>query len=270
MSKRKQVLTIAGSDSGGGAGIQADIKTFQERDVFGMSVLTATTAQNTEGVKDVHPIPLEHVQVQLDAIFEDFDVAAIKTGMLVNGDYMELIAKELKKHKDIPLIIDPVMIAKGGHPLMEESAIQVMKESLIPLAEVITPNIPEAEALSGIKIENREDIKRAATILQDLGSKNVVIKGGHALEEEHSSDLLLLENKETIWLFADRLDTKDTHGTGCTYSACIAAEIGKGSSVEEAVRTGKEFIHAAIKYGIEVGHGHGPTNHWAYRQEEGK
>jgi hydroxymethylpyrimidine/phosphomethylpyrimidine kinase len=264
---RKQVLTIAGSDSGGGAGIQADIKTFQERGVFGMSVLTAITAQNTTGVQDVHAIPLDKVQAQLDSIFSDFDVTAIKTGMLVNGEYMELIAKELKKHSEIPLVIDPVMIAKGGHPLMEESAVEIMKKELVPLATVITPNIPEAEALTGLTIKNQQDMEKVAKILQELGSKHVVIKGGHALEEEEATDLLLLENGESVWLKAERIDTKDTHGTGCTYSACIAAEIGKGEPVEEAVRTGKAFIHAAIKHGINVGNGHGPTNHWAYREE---
>lgn len=267
---RKQVLTIAGSDSGGGAGIQADLKTFQERDVFGMSVLTAVTAQNTQGVADVHNIPLDQVQAQMDAIFSDFDVAAIKTGMLVNGEYMKMIAKELEKHSSIPLIIDPVMIAKGGHPLMEDSAIEVMKSTLVPLAEVITPNIPEAEALTGIKITNQQEMEKAAEILQKLGSKNSIIKGGHAVEENEASDLLLLENGNKVWLSAKRLDTKDTHGTGCTYSACITAEIAKGQTIEQAVRLGKDFIHAAIKYGIQVGHGHGPTNHWAHREEVAK
>lgn len=264
---RKQVLTIAGSDSGGGAGIQADIKTFQERDVFGMSVLTAITAQNTQGVQDVHAIPLEKVQAQLDSIFVDFDVAAIKTGMLVNGEYMKLIAQELKKHTEIPLIIDPVMIAKGGHPLMEESAVEIMKNELLPLAEVITPNIPEAEALTDLEIKNQSDMEKAAKKLQDLGSKHVIIKGGHALEDNEASDLLVLDTGEVVWLSAERVDTKDTHGTGCTYSACITAEIAKGQPVKEAVQIGKDFIHAAISYGIGVGNGHGPTNHWAYRQE---
>lgn len=263
---RKQVLTIAGSDSGGGAGIQADIKTFQEQGVFGMSVITATTAQNTYGVQSVHPIPLNNVQDQLDSIFSDFDVAAIKTGMLVSGEYMKLIAKELKKHSEIPIVIDPVMIAKGGHSLMEQSAVGIMKEFLLPLAKVITPNIPEAEALTEIEIKNSKDIEQAAEALRKMGSKNVVIKGGHAIEENGASDFLLLENGERKWLTASRIDTKNTHGTGCTFSACIVSEIAKGESVEESVRTAKAFIHAAIEHTLNIGNGHGPTNHWAYKE----
>lgn len=265
---RKQVLTIAGSDSGGGAGIQADIKTFQEREVFGLSVLTAVTAQNTKGVQDVHPIPLENVQAQMESVFSDFDIAAIKTGMLVNGQYMKLIANELKKHKNIPLVIDPVMVAKGGHPLMEKDAIISMKEHLVPLADVITPNIPEAESLTNIEIRDKSDVEKAAKVLQELGSTNVIIKGGHAINNSDSSDLLLLENGEKIWLDAPRIDTRDTHGTGCTFSACIAAEIGKGEPIEKAVRTGKAFIQAAIISTLGIGHGHGPTNHWAYREQK--
>lgn len=265
---RKQVLTIAGSDSGGGAGIQADIKTFQERGVFGLSVLTAVTAQNTQGVQDVHPIPLDKVQAQMDSLFSDFDITAIKTGMLVNGDYMMLIAKELKKYASIPLIIDPVMIAKGGHPLMEDSAVEIMEKKLLPLATVITPNIPEAEALAGIDIFDQQTMEQAAEILRALGSKNVVIKGGHALENNEASDLLLLEDGEKVWFSDKRINTKDTHGTGCTYSACITAEIAKGKPIKEAVRIGKAYIHAAIKNGLNIGSGHGPTNHWAYREEE--
>lgn len=268
MTQIPQVLTIAGSDSGGGAGIQADIKTFQERDVFGLSVITAVTAQNTLGVQAVHPVPVESVRDQWEAIFSDFTISAIKTGMLVNGDYMKLISEVYRDVSKVPLVIDPVMIAKGGHSLMEETAIQVMKDTLAPLAHVITPNIPEAEALTGMSIESTEDMLKAAQQLRDKGSKNVVIKGGHAVDKEKAEDLLLLENGEVIWLSTERIETKDTHGTGCTFSACIAAELGKGQSVEDAVRTAKAYIQAAIKHGLDIGHGHGPTNHWAYRKEK--
>ncbi|TVP90415.1 bifunctional hydroxymethylpyrimidine kinase/phosphomethylpyrimidine kinase [Alkalibacterium sp.] len=267
MTQIPQVLTIAGSDSGGGAGIQADLKTFQERDVFGLSVITAVTAQNTLGVQAVHPVPLDSVRNQWDSIFTDFNVSAIKTGMLVNGDYMELMSEVYSGFTAIPLVIDPVMIAKGGHSLMEETAIQVMKDKLAPLAHVITPNIPEAEALTGIAIESKADMLEAAKNLQANGSRNVVIKGGHALDKDKAEDLLLLENGERVWLSTERIDTKDTHGTGCTFSACIAAELGKGQTVEQAVRTAKAYIQAAIKNGLDIGHGHGPTNHWAYRKE---
>lgn len=267
MTQRPQVLTIAGSDSGGGAGIQADIKTFQERETYGMSVLTAVTAQNTLGVQSVHALPLSIVREQWTSLFDDFTVSAIKSGMLVNGDYMKLMAELYRGHKEIPLVIDPVMIAKGGHSLMEEKAIQVMKAELAPLAHVITPNIPEAEALTGLTIDSKEAMEEAARQLRSIGSKNVVIKGGHALDKKKAEDLLLLENGETVWLSSDRIDTKDTHGTGCTFSACIAAELGKGQSVEEAVRVAKAFIQAAIKEGLNIGNGHGPTNHWAFGEE---
>lgn len=267
MTKTPQVLTIAGSDSGGGAGIQADIKTFQEREVFGLSILTAVTAQNTLGVQAVHPVPVEIVGDQWESVFSDFAVTAIKTGMLVNADYMELISELYTKISTTPLVIDPVMIAKGGHSLMEESAIQVMKDKLAPLAHVITPNIPEAEALTGIQIESKEDMLEAAEKLRASGSKNIVIKGGHSLDKEKAEDLLLLENGEAHWLSTERIDTKDTHGTGCTFSACIAAELGKGETVENAVRTAKNYIQEAIKLGLDIGSGHGPTNHWAYRKK---
>lgn len=259
-----QVLTIAGSDSGGGAGIQADLKTFQERKVFGTSVLTAITAQNTLGVHGVHPVPHEMVQQQLDVIFSDFEISAIKTGMLVDSSYMRLIADKLAEHSKIPLVVDPVMIAKGGVALMEDSAPEVMKKYLLPLVDILTPNLPEAEVLTGITIETHEDMLEAGKLLQQMGVKNVVVKGGHFKDEKEAIDLLLMENGEEIWLTAPRIDTKDTHGTGCTFAACIAAELGKGESVEQAVRTAKQFIQAAIETPLHIGNGHGPTNHWAY------
>lgn len=265
---RKQVLTIAGSDSGGGAGIQADLKTFQERRVFGTSVITAVTAQNTLGVHGVHPIPHDMVQQQIEAIFSDFEIAAMKTGMLVDGSYMKLIAEELKKHPKIPLVIDPVMIAKGGAALMENDAVDVMKASLLPLVDVLTPNIPETEALTSLTIKTHEDMIKAAYALQNMGSRNIVVKGGHFEDETEAADLLLTEKGEEIWLTSPRIDTKDTHGTGCTFSACITAELAKGHSVKESVQVAKEYIQAAISYPLTIGQGHGPTNHWAYREAE--
>lgn len=267
MSKVKEVLTIAGSDSGGGAGIQADLKTFQERDVFGMSIITAVTAQNTLGVQDVHPVPLDMVRAQWDSLFSDFNIAAIKTGMLVNGEYMSLLASLYREYTHIPLIIDPVMIAKGGHSLMAEESVTIMREELMPLATVVTPNIPEAEALTGLTIKTKDDMKEAAYQLKRLGTKNVVIKGGHSFDEEKAEDFLLLEDGRELWLSSERIPTKDTHGTGCTFAACIAAELAKDSNVEKALRVAKDFIQAAIKHGLDIGNGHGPTNHWAYRKE---
>lgn len=264
----RQVLTIAGSDSGGGAGIQADLKTFQERFVFGISVITAVTAQNTQGVQDVHPVPLENVQKQLDSIVDDFSISAIKTGMLVDENYIQLIAENLKKQPEIPLIVDPVMIAKGGYALMKDSATKVLIKELLPLATLVTPNIPEAEAMTKTKISTKDDMVGAAKNIQKLGVKNVLVKGGHQDDKAYASDTLLLENGGVLWFEKERIDTKNTHGTGCTYAASIAAEIGKGSKVEQAVKIGKEYTHEAIKHSFDIGRGHGPTNHFAYRNEE--
>lgn len=265
-----QALTIAGSDSGGGAGIQADLKTFQERLVFGTSVIVAITAQNTQGVHGIHKIPVPMIEAQLEAVFSDFDIHALKTGMLPDIDTMHAVADFLKKHADIPVVVDPVMIAKGGASLMENEAAQTLIDRILPLATVLTPNVPEAEVITGITIKNLDDLLEAAKKIQSMGVKNVVIKGGHRLETENAEDILITEDGEVFHFASERIDTVRTHGTGCTYSACITAELAKGASVKEAVQTAKAFIAAAIKDGIEVGHGHGPTNHWAYRQVEGE
>ncbi|MBS7825166.1 bifunctional hydroxymethylpyrimidine kinase/phosphomethylpyrimidine kinase [Wohlfahrtiimonas chitiniclastica] len=261
-----QVCTIAGSDSGGGAGIQADLKTFQERDVFGTSVIIAITAQNTLGVHGVYPVPIEGVIAQLDALFSDFSLSAIKTGMLLNSEYIIAISDYLKAHSTAPLIVDPVMIAKGGASLMATEATQAMIDHLLPIATLITPNIPEAETILNRTITTEEAMEQAAKDIQALGAKNVLIKGGHSLNVESARDFLWTEKGEGIWFDSRRHATKDTHGTGCTFSACIAAEVGKGQSLEDAIGIAKAFITSAIVHGIEVGHGHGPTNHAAYRQ----
>ena len=258
-----QALTIAGSDSGGGAGIQADLKTFQERGVFGMSVITAVTAQNTLGVHDIHIIPTKTIRAQLDAIADDFNVDAFKIGMLGNAEIIECVAAALQTHDFGLCVLDPVMIAKGGAPLLESAAIDALKTQLLPRADVLTPNIPEAEHLSGIKIANQDDAHKAAKILQEMGARTVIIKGGHSSGEQ-SSDLIVTPDGE-FTLSEPRFDTRHTHGTGCTFSACITAELAQGRSVEEAIRTAKAFITAAISNPLGIGHGHGPTNHWAYR-----
>lgn len=263
---KRQVLTIAGSDSGGGAGIQADIKTFQERKVFGTSVITAVTAQNTLGVQGIFKVPHEGVRQQMQSVFADFDISVLKTGMLVDETYITLIVEELKLHPEIQIVVDPVMIAKGGADLMEKQALMAMRDKLVPLADILTPNIPEAEELTGLKIKTKADMKTAAAILQEKGSKNIVIKGGHMANTPYACDYLLMEDQSERWFESPRIDSKDTHGTGCTFSACIAAELAKGKSVEEAVEVGKKYIQAAIAHPIHVGNGHGPTNHWAYRE----
>lgn len=270
MKNIKQVLTIAGSDSGGGAGIQADLKTFQERKVFGMSIIVAVTAQNTRGVQGSYPLPLEAVKEQFDSIFSDFEVSAMKTGMLVGSPYIQLIAAEIRKRTEIPYVLDPVMIAKGGSALMAEDAIADVIEYLVPLTSLITPNIPEAERIADVSIQTKEDMVNTAKIIQKQGAKNVLLKGGH-LEDSKSkitSDYLLLENGEEKWFEHDRVYTENTHGTGDTLASCIVSELAKGKSMEEAVKLGIEFVYAAISDGIDVGNGHGPTNHWAYRKKE--
>lgn len=265
MKKVKQVLTIAGSDSGGGAGIQADLKTFQERKVFGMSIIVAVTAQNTLGVQGSYPLSLEAVQAQFDSVFSDLEVAAMKTGMLVGSPYIKLIASEISKRSDIPYVLDPVMIAKGGAALMDDDAVSDLIEYLVSLATLVTPNIPEAERISGLHIETKEDMIKVAKTIQKQGAKNILLKGGH-LENSKSavtSDYLLLENGEGRWFENKRVQTENTHGTGDTLAACIVSELAKGKPMEEAVEIGIDFVYAAISDGIDVGHGHGPTNHWA-------
>lgn len=263
-----QALTIAGSDSGGGAGIQADLKTFQERRVFGTSVIVAVTAQNTLGVQGIHKVPVEFVNEQMRSVFSDFEIGALKTGMLPDAEIMRAVAAELRKHPEIPVVVDPVMIAKGGAALMEDEASATLVREILPLATVLTPNLPEAEVICGMTIQNAVDLLTAAKKIQSMGVKNVVIKGGHRLETANAEDILLTEDGEVVQLSAERIDTVRTHGTGCTYSACITAELAKGKSVKDAVTTAKAFIAAAISDGILVGHGHGPTNHWAYRAVE--
>lgn len=264
----KQVLSIAGSDSGGGAGIQADLKTFQMRSVFGTSVITAVTAQNTLGVFDIHAIPCHNIQAQLTAIAADFDISATKIGMLASSEIIETVATSLRSQHFGSVVLDPVMVAKGGACLLPNDAICALKQLLLPLADVLTPNLPEAEALTGVRIIDKKTLQQAAAQLQNWGAKTVIIKGGHA---QHSTstvcqDWVFLPNGEQLVLESPRVHTPHTHGTGCTFSACLTAELGKGRSLTQAARTAKAFISAAITQTLNIGHGHGPTNHWAYRE----
>ncbi|WP_062106232.1 bifunctional hydroxymethylpyrimidine kinase/phosphomethylpyrimidine kinase [Bacillus niameyensis] len=258
-------MTIAGSDSGGGAGIQADLKTFQELGVFGTSALTAVTAQNTLGVHDVFPIDPNGVKAQIQAIMDDFHVRAIKTGMLFSANIIYEVASILKEYESPAIIIDPVMVAKGGASLLQEESIQALNQHLLPMATVVTPNIPEAEILADMKIENDCDVEEAGKRLLNMGAKAVVMKGGHLKNKTYSEDLFLAADGTRFTLRSKRIHTEDTHGTGCTFSAAIAAFMAKGKSVQNAVVEAKIFIHAAIGNGLNLGNGHGPTNHWAYR-----
>ncbi len=266
MEKIAQALTIAGSDSGGGAGIQADLKTFQMRGVFGTSVLTAITAQNTLGVFDIHSVPLSTIESQLKAIAEDFQISAFKIGMLGTAEVIECVANALRRYNFGKLVLDPVMIAKGGAPLLQQDAISALKTHLLPLAAVITPNLPEAEALTGVKIIDDLTAYEAATKLQDLGVNTVVIKGGHLADSQstHCRDWVFTPT-EHFTLECPRFPTRHTHGTGCTFSACITAELAKGQAVENAIKIAKAYISAAISHPLNIGQGHGPTNHWAYQ-----
>lgn len=260
-------MTIAGSDSGGGAGIQADLKTFQELDVYGTSALTAITVQNTTGVYGVYPIEAKGVYEQIVKVFDDFDVKAVKTGMLFSADIIEEVTRAWESHKSRPaLVVDPVMIAKGGSPLLREEAIQALKERLIPLATIVTPNIPEAEVLTNMKISSNRDIVEAAHRIVKLGAKAVVMKGGHRVNVKYAEDYFLSADGEDFSLQSPWVNTKHTHGTGCTFSAAITASLAQGKSLSDSVIDAKHFIQAALTDELRLGAGNGPTNHWAYKR----
>jgi hydroxymethylpyrimidine/phosphomethylpyrimidine kinase len=270
MKTIKQVLTIAGSDSGGGAGIQADIKTFQELGVYSTSVITAVTAQNTNGVSGIYPMARIEVEKQLEAIGADFQIAALKTGMLFNAEIIEETARGIRKYGWKNVIVDPVMIAKGGASLLQQEAVDALKIHLLPLSTVVTPNIPEAEVLSGLEIRDSVSRLRAAERILATGAKAVVIKGGHGTDPGFTEDFYLQRNGKSMTMRSPRIQTSQTHGTGCTFSAALTAELAKGKPVEEALFTAKQFIQAALAYPLNIGAGHGPTNHSAYNKSADK
>jgi hydroxymethylpyrimidine/phosphomethylpyrimidine kinase len=257
-----QVLTIAGSDSGGGAGIQADIKSMSANGVFAMSVITAITAQNTEEVTDVFELPTSIVAAQIDAVFDDFDVAAVKTGMLSSTAIVETVARMLKPQSVTNLVVDPVMISKSGQPLLNPDAIEAVKHQLFPLALLVTPNVHEAQQLSGIDIKTLVDARRAAKVIYGFGCKHVLIKGGHLLSERATD--LLYDGRFFNVFKGEFIDTPHTHGTGCTFAAAIAAHLARGKPVNEAVQTAKTYLTEAIRNSLAIGHGTGPTNHFYF------
>jgi len=260
----KQVLTIAGSDSGGGAGIQADIKSMSANGVFAMSVVTAVTAQNTEEVTDVFELPTSIVAAQIDAVFDDFDVAAVKTGMLSSAAIVEIVARMLKPQNVTNLVVDPVMISKSGHLLLKPDAIDAIKGQLFPLALLVTPNIHEAQQLSGIEIKTLADARRAAKIIHGFGCKHVLIKGGH-LPTDRATDLLYDGRFFNVFK-GEFIDTPHTHGTGCTFASAIAAHLAQGKSVNDAIQAAKTYLTEAIRHSLAIGHGTGPTNHFYFLQ----
>jgi hydroxymethylpyrimidine/phosphomethylpyrimidine kinase len=262
----KTALTIAGSDSGGGAGIQADLKTFAALKVYGTSVITSVTAQNTQGVYGIQDMPPEFVKKQIDTVFTDIDIHACKSGMLSNVDIITVVADALEEYTVEKYVLDPVMVAKSGDRLLQEDAVSSLIYRLVPVSCVITPNIPEASLISGIDITTVEDMQLAAQEIWEMGAGTVVVKGGHlkgdAVDVVYTGDVHTLP--------AERIETKNTHGTGCTFSSAIAAELAKGESALDAVRTAKQFITKAIKNSFSVGKGHGPTHHFGelYKEAE--
>ena len=261
----KQVLTIAGSDSGGGAGIQADIKAMSANGVFAMSVITAITAQNTEEVTEVFEVPPSVIAAQIDAVFDDFDVAAVKTGMLSSAAIVETVSRMLKPQQVANLVVDPVMIAKSGQTLLKPDAIEAVKKLLFPLALLVTPNVHEAQQLSGIKITSVGDARRAAKVIHGFGCKHVLIKGGHLIAERATD--LLYDGRFFNVFKGEFIDTPHTHGTGCTYASAIAAQLARGQSIVDAVQSAKAYVTEAIRHGLAIGHGSGPTNHFYFLTE---
>lgn len=256
----KNALTIAGSDSCGGAGIQADIKSISANGVYAMSVITAITAQNTMGVVDIEDVSAKMIKAQIKAIFDDIKVDAIKIGMVSKIESIKAIGESLRKITDLPqVVLDPVMISKSGFRLLSDDAKETLVKELFPLSTLITPNLPEAEEILGIKITNLEEMKEAAIKLIALGAKAVLVKGGHL--EDEATDLLYDGNKFTYFK-QQRINTKHTHGTGCTLSSAIAASLAKGMTIEESVTEGKKYITMAIEHGFKLGNGVGPTNHF--------
>lgn len=253
-------LTIAGSDSSGGAGIQADLKTFQAHGVFGMSAVTAVTVQNTQKVYDIQEILPKIVHDQIICLFDDIEIHAVKIGMVSSIELIQAITKALKAVKPPAIVLDPVMISKSGYRLLNQDAQDALTQYLFPLAEVVTPNIYEAEALIGKKIAGVDDMKSAAIDILKLGSNKVVVKGGH-LEEDRATDILY-DGQEFKALESQRVETKNTHGTGCTFSSAIAANIALGKEFFEAVTLAKAYITGAIEHSLSIGKGHGPTHHF--------
>ncbi|MBE0557479.1 MAG: bifunctional hydroxymethylpyrimidine kinase/phosphomethylpyrimidine kinase [Proteobacteria bacterium] len=258
--KLSSVLTIAGSDPSGGAGIQGDLKTIAALGGFGMSVITALTAQNTLGVHGIHDVPTEFVEAQFDAVARDIGVDAAKTGMLAGSEVIRTVAGRIRRYGIEKLVVDPVMVAKGGARLIREEAKKTLVAELVPLAFVLTPNIPEAEVLSGIPIKGIADMKEAARIIRGMGARHVVVKGGHLSGDAVD---LLYDGCEFREFASPRIATDDTHGTGCTYSAAIATALALGKDVAGAVTLAKRYITEAVRYAWRLGGGHGPTNHLA-------
>ncbi|MBE7011410.1 MAG: bifunctional hydroxymethylpyrimidine kinase/phosphomethylpyrimidine kinase [Ruminococcaceae bacterium] len=254
----KTALTIAGSDSSGGAGIQADIKTMTMNGVYAMSVITALTAQNTLGVKAIRETDPEFLEEQIDAVFEDIFPDSVKIGMVATAELVRVIADRLKFYGAKNIVIDPVMVATSGSSLIKNDAVKTLCEELLPLATLVTPNIPEAEIMSGFKISSEEDMLKAAKYIGDRYGCNVLLKGGHNINDAND---LLYEAGKLIWFDGRRIDNPNTHGTGCTLSSAIASNLAKGFNLSDSVKYAKEYISAALSKGLDLGSGSGPLMH---------
>ena len=261
-SMLKQVLTIAGSDSSGGAGIQADLKALSANGTYAMSVITSITAQNTTGVSAIHDLPESIVEAQIDAVFTDFDVAAVKTGMLSSASLTSLISRKLKQYHGPRVVVDPVMVSKSGHDLLQPEAVEALRDVLIPLAYVITPNIHEAQRLTGLPIRSLAEAREAAKALHRFGCQHVLIKGGH-LPGSPATDLLYDGRFFHVYK-GEWIDTPHTHGTGCTFASALSAHLALGKALPDAVEATKQYVTSAIRHSLALGHGRGPTNHFYF------
>lgn len=258
----KSVVTIAGSDSSGGAGIQADLKTMTALGVFGQSAITALTAQNTTGVLGVSETSPDFLALQIEAIFTDIRPDAVKIGMVANPALIRTIAESLRMYRAENIVLDPVMIATSGASLASDNVAQSLVDELFPLATVVTPNLAEAEVFSGTSITQPQQMVEAAHIIQDLGARSVLVKGGHAaFEPGHAYDLLLAEDGTEFWLSEPRIETDNTHGTGCTLSSAIACYLAQGCELADAVKRAKFYLTQALAHDLHLGRGHGPVNH---------
>lgn len=260
----KNLLTIAGSDCSGGAGIQADLKTFSAHGTFGMSVIVSVVAENTNRVISIQNMDPRIVGDQIDAVFEDIRVDGVKVGMLSNAEIMKITAEKLRQYQPPAPVIDPVMTAKGGGVLMQRDALQMLIQEIIPLAFLLTPNIPEAETITGLKICGTDEMEAAARIIHGMGARNVLIKGGHLAGDAED---ILFDGIKITRFRTQRIKTQNTHGTGCTYSSAIAANLAKEMGLQEAVGAAKTYITSAIEHSLPIGKGHGPVNHF-YRHKE--
>jgi hydroxymethylpyrimidine/phosphomethylpyrimidine kinase len=257
--KRPVVLVIAGSDSGGGAGLQADVKAIHAQGAYAVTVVTAVTAQNTLGVRRWEPVALELVLAQLDAVFEDFEVAAVKTGMLGHAGLVELVASELARREVRPVVVDPVMVSGRGEELLEPEGVEALAESLLPLADVVTPNVPEAERLAGMAVTSAQEMEEAGRRILERGVGHVLVKGGHLASGGEAVDVLVGPDFAHR-LTAPRIPSRTTHGTGCTLASALAARLAFGEDVPSAARAAKAFVTEAIRYGLALGAGNGPVD----------